>query len=129
MDELEIVDVVGYGAMLCATMIYMPQIWKIWKTGDAKSLSYGLIALEIMTDILWNVYAQMKGLAPLMLSSWVLFVSCLAVLGLKLKFEGKLSCGRLNCCGKECKEKDDCEEDIERQDSGISEPDIEMMVG
>jgi uncharacterized protein with PQ loop repeat len=124
MDDLETVDIIGYGAMLCATMIYMPQLLKIWNTQDAKSISYGLISLELSTDILWNIYAQMKGLTPLMLSSWVLFVSCLAMLGLKLKFEGKL-----DCCGRKNGTDGTDGVDIERQDSVISEHDIEMAVG
>jgi len=83
-DDMSTVDFVGYAAMLCATMIYVPQIVKIYKTKSAESLSYGLLFIELTTDVLWNIYAQIKDLHPLALSSAVLFLSCLIVLVMKV---------------------------------------------
>ena len=50
-------------------MIYLPQIVKIYKTKSVESISYGLLFIELATDVLWNIYAQMKDLKPLILSS------------------------------------------------------------
>ena len=85
MDELETVDWVGYCAMMCATMIYVPQIRKAYMKGNVKGVSHGLLVIELMTDVLWHVYAQMKDLKPLMFSTVFLFISCLVVLGLKIR--------------------------------------------
>ena len=76
-------DYIGYAAMICATMIYVPQILKIHKTKSVESISYGLLVIELVTDILWNIYSQIKNLYPIMFSSIILFVSCLVVLRMK----------------------------------------------
>lgn len=97
------VEYIGYAAMLCATMIYMPQIVKIYRTKSVESLSYGLILIELVTDVLWNIYAQMRDIRPLMFSSGFLFLSCSCVLVMKIRYEQDswyLICR--NCCLK-CK--------------------------
>lgn len=84
-------DYVGYSAMLCATMIYLPQIIKTCKTKSIESISYGLLFMELLTDVLWNIYAQMKDLKPLMFSSSFLFLSCFICLCMKVNYSEKAS--------------------------------------
>lgn len=79
-------DYVGYVAMICATMIYVPQIIKIRKTKSVESISYGLLIIELITDVLWNIYAHMKVLYPVMFSSILLFISSLIVLRMKFVY-------------------------------------------
>lgn len=83
------VDYVGYIAMLCATMIYVPQIRATYKAKSGEGLSYGMIFVELITDVLWNIYAQIEDLKPLILSSGFLFISCCTVLVMKIVYGSK----------------------------------------
>lgn len=83
---LELIELIGYSAMTSATLIYFPLIYKIVKSKSVESISYVSLCLEIITDMLWFIYALEKEIKPLMYSSIILFLSALLVIYLKYKY-------------------------------------------
>ena len=79
-------DIIGYIAMSTATMIYIPLIYNICKHKSVKSISYPFLAVELITDIMWNTYANILGLDPLFYSSLLLFISACITGFLKYKY-------------------------------------------
>jgi MtN3 and saliva related transmembrane protein len=84
----DITIILGFCAMSCATMIYMPLIYNIWKTKSVKSISYIFLGVELATDLLWNIYAQRLELQPLFYSTLILFISAFLVGVMKWKYSG-----------------------------------------
>ncbi len=79
------IDFIGYSGTILSTMIYIPQIMKAYRKGNVKGISYGLLIIELITDVLWFIYAYVKDLHPLMYSNCFLFISCVILLGMKIR--------------------------------------------
>jgi len=86
---LELIEIIGYCAMTSATLIYFPLIYKIVKSKSVESISYVSLCLEIITDVLWFIYALENKIKPLMYSSIILFSSALLVIYFKYKYRKK----------------------------------------
>jgi len=52
--------IVGYAASLCSTTSFLPQAWKIIRTGDTGAISKRMYAVTVTGFALWSVFGVMR---------------------------------------------------------------------
>ena len=52
---------IGLVAAFCASLSYLPQVIKCWKTGETEDLSLGMLVLLTTVLSLWIAYGVLKG--------------------------------------------------------------------
>ena len=81
-----IVEVFGYLGAACLTLTLLPQLYHTIKTKKVQDISYGFIALQILTCILFLIYGIMLVEKPIIIANGAVFLQLLLFLGLKIKF-------------------------------------------
>jgi MtN3 and saliva related transmembrane protein len=75
--------IVGYLASICSTTSFLPQAWKIIKTGDTAAISMRMYAVTVTGFALWSVFGVMRMEWPIILTNAVCF--CLSAFILVMK--------------------------------------------
>ena len=65
--------IVGYAASLCSTTSFLPQAWKIIRTGDTGAISKRMYAVTVTGFALWSVFGVMRMEWPIILTNTVCF--------------------------------------------------------
>ena len=65
--------VVGYLASICSMTSFVPQAWKIIKTGDTAAISMRMYAVTVTGFALWAVFGVMRTEWPIILTNTVCF--------------------------------------------------------
>ena len=78
--------IIGVGAALCSMTSFAPQIVKIWKEGDASSVSLRMYLVTVSGFVLWAIYGVLIGSWPVTASNLVCLAMSGAVLALKWRF-------------------------------------------
>lgn len=103
------IELLGYAGGLLSSSMLFPQIYKTFTTKKADDISYYFLYMSIISCILWDSYAFIVVDRPLMFSSSVAFISNLALLYLKYKFNTKVQINQNNL---EDSNMDDIKEEI-----------------
>jgi MtN3 and saliva related transmembrane protein len=80
------IGMVGVIAGICTTVSFIPQIFKIIKTGHARDISLGMFVILTSGILLWLVYGIMLADLPLILANIVGFILCTFIIGMKIKY-------------------------------------------
>lgn len=80
-------EVIGYLAGILVASSSIPQIIKSWRTKSTKDLSYGLMSLNLVGQILWIVYAYLTKSYPLGLTGLVILIFAFSLLVLKIRYK------------------------------------------
>jgi MtN3 and saliva related transmembrane protein len=83
MPSLE--TLIGLAAAFCTTISYIPQIKKIWETGDTEDISLKMFAILATGITLWVVYGIMRGDLVIILANGVSLAFLTAILFFKLR--------------------------------------------
>ena len=75
--------VVGYLASICSMTSFVPQAWKIVRTGDTAAISKRMYAVTVTGFALWSVFGVMRMEWPIILTNTVCF--CLSAFILIMK--------------------------------------------
>jgi MtN3 and saliva related transmembrane protein len=75
--------IVGYLASICSMTSFVPQAWKIIKTGDAAAISMRMYAVTVAGFVLWSAFGIMRMEWPIILTNTVCF--CLSAFILVMK--------------------------------------------
>jgi MtN3 and saliva related transmembrane protein len=78
--------VIGYLASLCSVTSFVPQVWKVVKTGDTAAISARMYALTVTGFALWSAFGMMRGEWPIILTNTICF--CLSGFILLKKLRG-----------------------------------------
>lgn len=83
---MDIATLTGLMATLCSTVSFVPQAWKIVRTGDASAISTRMYVITVTGFALWLAYGWQLGALPIILANAI----CLALSGfiLMLKLSG-----------------------------------------
>ncbi|MDR3274982.1 MAG: hypothetical protein LBS81_03235 [Endomicrobium sp.] len=54
-------------------MVYMPQVYKTWKTKSAKDISIEMFIINILSVLLWITYGLISRKPPIYLTNIVVF--------------------------------------------------------
>ena len=68
---MDIVTIVGAGAALCSMTSFMPQAWKIIRTGEVGDISPWMYALTVIGFALWVTYGVLRTDWPIMVTNTV----------------------------------------------------------
>ena len=80
---MDIALIVGYLASVCSMTSFVPQAWKIIKTGDTAAISMRMYAVTVVGFALWSVFGVMRMEWPIILTNIVCF--CLSAFILIMK--------------------------------------------
>jgi MtN3 and saliva related transmembrane protein len=76
---------IGLGAAFFTTISYIPQLKKIWDTGDAEDISLKMFLILAAGIALWVVYGVMRGDFVIILANSVSLALLTAILFFKLR--------------------------------------------
>ena len=82
---MDIVELIGYAAAFLATLAFLPQVIKSWKTKRTGDLSWGMLSLIASALFLWLVYGLMISSMPLILEDAISLVLVLALVWIKIR--------------------------------------------
>jgi MtN3 and saliva related transmembrane protein len=82
---MSLVTVIGLLAAFCTTISYVPQIKKIWDTGETHDISLKMFLILAAGIALWVVYGVMQGDAVIILANSVSLAFLGAILFFKLR--------------------------------------------
>ena len=83
---MNLVETIGYIAMILVMVGFLPQAWQVWKTksvDDISLLTYGLLCTAA---IFWTIYGVLKDDKPLIFTNIILFCIQLSIIFCKLKY-------------------------------------------
>jgi len=79
------VTLIGLAAAFCTTISYVPQIRKIWDTGDTEDISLKMFLILAAGIALWVVYGVLQNDAVIILANSVSLAFLCAILFFKLR--------------------------------------------
>lgn len=83
MKNMQVVDFVGYFAGLCVMISFVPQLIKMWKSGSAEDLSWFMLVSTLTSAVLYEIYATILNLVPVVVMNGVFGLTVIATLILK----------------------------------------------
>jgi MtN3 and saliva related transmembrane protein len=82
---MSLVTLVGLVAAFCTTISYVPQIRKIWATGETHDISLKMFLILASGIALWIVYGVLQGDAVIILANSMSLAFLSAILFFKLR--------------------------------------------
>jgi MtN3 and saliva related transmembrane protein len=82
---MSLVTLVGLVAAFCTTVSYVPQIRKIWATGETQDISLKMFLILGSGIALWIVYGVLQGDAVIILANSMSLAFLSAILFFKLR--------------------------------------------
>ena len=79
------VTLIGLVAALCTTISYIPQLKKIWDTGETEDISLTMFLILAGGIALWVVYGVLQGDGVIILANSVSLAFLCAILFFKLR--------------------------------------------
>jgi MtN3 and saliva related transmembrane protein len=88
---MSLATVIGLVAAFCTTISYIPQIRKIWATGETEDISLKMFLILTTGIALWVVYGVLQTDAVIILANSVSLAFLCAILFFKLRnvFRGR----------------------------------------
>ena len=80
------VDLIGYAAGLTLAVCYLPQVLQTWQSRRAEDLSLWMIMLTLLSAVLYEVYAGLLGLWPVVIMNGIFGILVAIQLALKLRY-------------------------------------------
>lgn len=71
--SLDTTLLVGYLASICSVTSFVPQVWKVIKTGDTAAISARMYALTVVGFALWTAFGILRTEWPIMLTNAICF--------------------------------------------------------
>ena len=78
------VDLIGYAAGATLAACYVPQVVKTWTTRRADDVSFWMILLTLLSALLYEIYAAILGLWPVVIMNGIFGILVAIQLGLKV---------------------------------------------
>jgi MtN3 and saliva related transmembrane protein len=82
---ISFVTIVGLAAAFCTTVSYIPQLKKVWQSGETKDISLKMFLILAAGVALWIVYGVLQGDAVIILANVVSLLLLSGILYFKLR--------------------------------------------
>ncbi|MBL8517108.1 MAG: SemiSWEET family sugar transporter [Betaproteobacteria bacterium] len=79
-------DLIGTLAATCTTLAFVPQVWQIWRTRNARDISLPMYCVLTVGILLWLSYGLMLNATPVIVANIVTLGLALSVIVMKLRF-------------------------------------------
>ncbi|OAI82837.1 hypothetical protein AYO27_16830 [Rhizobium sp. GHKF11] len=76
---------VGYLASICSVASFIPQVWKVMRSGDTDAISVRMYMLTVTGFALWTTFGLLRGEWPIILTNSLCFCLSGIVLFQKLR--------------------------------------------
>lgn len=86
---MDIALLVGYLASLCSVISFVPQVWKVVRTGDTAAISGRMYTLTVIGFALWSAFGILKTEWPIILTNSICFCLSGYILMRKLRAPAK----------------------------------------
>jgi len=80
---------IGSAAAVCTTVSFLPQLLRVWRRRSADDISLTMFLLFSLGVALWLIYGFRIGSLPVIAANVVTLALALAILALKLRFDGR----------------------------------------
>ena len=84
---IELAAIFGLLGSVTSATIFLPQVWRAWKTKSTKDLSWYTILIGIANGFFWIVYGFMKSDPFIYVTNILLFSATVTLSVLKNKFD------------------------------------------
>lgn len=84
---MDIFELLGYLAAILTTISFFPQVVKIYKTKETKSISLSMYIVLIIGILLWLIYGIYLKSMPMILANAVTLVLLIYILIMKIKYK------------------------------------------
>lgn len=81
-----ITDIIGFTAMILATLSLFPQIHQAYTTKKVDDLSGSMVLILLVASVLWTIYGALIEDLPMFLTNLILTISSLYLLYIKRKY-------------------------------------------
>ena len=82
---ISFVTVIGLAAAFCTTVSYIPQLKKVWQSGETKDISLKMFLILAAGVALWIVYGVLQGDVVIILANAVSLLLLSGILYFKLR--------------------------------------------
>ncbi len=82
-------DALGLIAGSLTTISFVPQVWRMWATRSAKDISWAMMIIFSLGNVMWFSYGWSFMAMPILISSGVTLVLALAMIVMKWKFTAR----------------------------------------
>jgi MtN3 and saliva related transmembrane protein len=82
---MDFVSIIGFMAATCTTISFIPQVWFIIKTRNAKSISLNMYIIFTLGVFCWLIYGCYLHSLPIIIANSVTLILALTILILKIK--------------------------------------------
>jgi MtN3 and saliva related transmembrane protein len=86
MFRMDYATIVGYAAGTLATIAFVPQVIRSWKTKSTEDISLVMFSIFSAGVFLWLVFGILIGSLPVIIANVVTFILALSILFLKLRY-------------------------------------------
>ncbi|WP_182590807.1 SemiSWEET transporter [Agrobacterium sp. RC10-4-1] len=76
---------VGYLASICSVSSFIPQVWKVMRSGDTEAISVRMYMLTVTGFALWTTFGLLRGEWPIIVTNSLCFCLSGIVLVQKLR--------------------------------------------
>ena len=80
---------IGYVAGTCTTFAFLPQVFRTWKMGSCRELSWVMLLIFSLGVFLWFVYGLYIDEMPVVLANGITLVLVLILVVMKIWFTRK----------------------------------------
>lgn len=81
------IEIIGFIAAILTTVSFVPQVYKIWKTKSAESVSLSMFLLFFMGVALWFVYGLLLGSISMIVANTITGILALMIVYFKFKYK------------------------------------------
>lgn len=86
MNPKAVSDVIGYIAAGIGICVFMPQVYKSFKTKRTKDVSFPTFLMIVVVSVLWVIYGALISALPVIIVNSVILILSLIMLSLKRKY-------------------------------------------
>lgn len=83
----EYIDILGYAAAILTTISFVPQVVKVIKTRDTKSISLSMYFIFFIGILLWLIYGILIVNMPIIIANIVTLILSGIILATKVKYK------------------------------------------
>ena len=83
---LDNIEILGLIAAALTTSAFLPQVYKTWKTKNAKALSMPMLILFFIGIILWFIYGILLNSLSLIIANGITIISYALLIIFKIKY-------------------------------------------
>ncbi len=83
------VDIIGYIGAFLLSIMFVPQIYQLYKLKNADAISYKSQLMSLLSSVIMLVYGILLGSVPIIVSNCSIIACVCIIMALKYKFDKK----------------------------------------